>query len=100
MQNHSTAPPAPAPSHAPCAALIDIGINLGHDSYDGDRDAVLARARAAGVMQMLVTGAYDGFLLILSNASTTATDASEPGGPSSARPSPTGAGMAIHRRSR
>jgi TatD DNase family protein len=57
MQNHSTAPPAPAPSDAPGPALIDIGINLGHDSYDADRDAVLARARAAGVVQMLVTGA-------------------------------------------
>jgi TatD DNase family protein len=57
MQNHSTAPPAPAPPGAPPAALIDIGINLGHDSYDADRDAVLARARAAGVVQMLVTGA-------------------------------------------
>ena len=37
--------------------LIDIGINLGHDSYDGDRDAVLARALAVGVRQMVVTGA-------------------------------------------
>jgi TatD DNase family protein len=37
-------------------ALIDIGINLAHDSYDADRDAVLARARAAGVVQMIVTG--------------------------------------------
>jgi len=57
MQNHSTAPPTPASSGAPSAALIDIGINLGHDSYDADRDAVLARARAAGVVQMLVTAA-------------------------------------------
>lgn len=56
MQNHSTGPAAPAASGAP-AALVDIGINLAHDSYDGDRDAVLARARAAGVVQMLVTGA-------------------------------------------
>jgi TatD DNase family protein len=37
--------------------LIDIGINLGHDSYDADRAAVLARAAAAGVHQMVVTGA-------------------------------------------
>jgi len=37
-------------------ALIDIGINLGHDSYDSDRDAVLARAAAAGVVQMVITG--------------------------------------------
>ncbi len=38
-------------------ALIDIGINLTHDSYDKDRDAVLARAAASGVTQMVVTGA-------------------------------------------
>jgi TatD DNase family protein len=38
-------------------ALIDIGINLTHDSYDSDRDAVMNRAAAAGVIQMVVTGA-------------------------------------------
>ncbi|MBV6415694.1 MAG: 3'-5' ssDNA/RNA exonuclease TatD [Steroidobacteraceae bacterium] len=37
--------------------LIDIGANLTHDSFDIDRDAVIARARAAGVVQMIVTGA-------------------------------------------
>lgn len=37
--------------------LIDIGINLGHDSYDADRASVVARAAAAGVVQMVVTGA-------------------------------------------
>jgi TatD DNase family protein len=37
--------------------LVDIGANLTHDSFDRDRDAVLARARAAGVVQMVVTGA-------------------------------------------
>lgn len=37
--------------------FIDIGINLTHDSYDADRDAVLERAVAAGVTRMLVTGA-------------------------------------------
>src|SRR4249919_2597471 len=37
--------------------LIDIGANLGHDSFDYDRDAVLQRARAAGVTQLVVTGA-------------------------------------------
>lgn len=36
--------------------LIDIGINLAHSSYDADRDAVIARAQAAGVGQMVVTG--------------------------------------------
>ena len=37
--------------------LIDIGANLGHDSFDHDRDAVLQRAREAGVAQLVVTGA-------------------------------------------
>lgn len=36
--------------------LIDIGINLASDSYDADRDAVIARAVAAGVTKMIVTG--------------------------------------------
>ena len=38
------------------AALVDIGINLAHDSYDADRELVLERARDAGVVQMVVTG--------------------------------------------
>jgi TatD DNase family protein len=46
-RGHSTAPPT----------LIDIGINLAHDSYDSDREAVIARAQHAGVAQMIVTGA-------------------------------------------
>jgi TatD DNase family protein len=37
--------------------LIDIGANLTHDSFDSDRDAVLQRARDAGVVQLVVTGA-------------------------------------------
>ncbi len=37
--------------------LIDIGANLGHESFEHDLDAVLARARAAGVNRMVVTGA-------------------------------------------
>ncbi|MGH8243933.1 MAG: TatD family hydrolase [Steroidobacteraceae bacterium] len=36
--------------------LVDIGANLAHDSFDADRDAVLMRARAAGVAAMIVTG--------------------------------------------
>ena len=36
--------------------LIDIGANLTHDSFDHDRDDVLARARAAGVVQQVLTG--------------------------------------------
>ncbi|MDT8319725.1 MAG: TatD family hydrolase [Xanthomonadales bacterium] len=39
--------------------LIDIGCNLTHDSFDADRAQVLERARAAGVMQMVVTGASE-----------------------------------------
>ena len=37
--------------------LIDIGINLTHDSYDADRAEVVARAVAAGVTTLIVTGA-------------------------------------------
>jgi len=37
--------------------MIDIGANLGHESFNHDLDAVLARARAAGVTQLVVTGA-------------------------------------------
>ena len=36
--------------------LVDIGANLAHESFDIDRDAVLARARAAGVRQIVITG--------------------------------------------
>ncbi len=38
------------------APLIDIGANLGHESFDTDLDAVLERARAAGILHLLVTG--------------------------------------------
>ncbi len=37
--------------------LIDIGANLTHDTFDNDRDAVLQRARDAGVARIVVTGA-------------------------------------------
>src|SRR5579885_2353768 len=37
-------------------ALIDIGVNLAHESFDRDRPEVIARAHAAGVVQMIVTG--------------------------------------------
>ena len=36
--------------------LIDIGVNLTHPSLARERDAVLARAEAAGVRQMVLTG--------------------------------------------
>ena len=38
------------------ATLVDIGANLAHESFDADRDAVLARARGAGVAALVVTG--------------------------------------------
>jgi TatD DNase family protein len=37
--------------------LIDIGCNLTHDSFDRDRESVIASAHEAGVVQMIVTGA-------------------------------------------
>jgi TatD DNase family protein len=36
--------------------LVDIGLNLAHDSFDHDRDQVVANAAAAGVHHMVVTG--------------------------------------------
>ena len=36
--------------------LVDIGANLTHESFRDDRAAVIERARAAGVRQMIVTG--------------------------------------------
>ncbi|MES2818998.1 MAG: TatD family hydrolase [Pseudomonadota bacterium] len=36
--------------------LIDIGVNLTHASFDQKHDAVLERARAAGVCQLVLTG--------------------------------------------
>jgi TatD DNase family protein len=44
-----------SPTRAP-AALIDIGINLAHDTFDHDRDEVIARAEVVGVTRMIVTG--------------------------------------------
>ncbi|HWG66858.1 MAG TPA: TatD family hydrolase [Rhodanobacteraceae bacterium] len=40
--------------------LIDIGANLTHESFRRDFDAVLERARMAGVQRMIVTGASRG----------------------------------------
>ena len=40
--------------------LVDIGANLGHESFDRDREQVLTRAREAGVAQIVVTGASEG----------------------------------------
>ena len=36
--------------------LIDIGINLAHDSFDNDRADVIRRAEAVGVTRMVITG--------------------------------------------
>ena len=36
--------------------IIDIGVNLSHDSFDRDRDEVIAAARKSGVGAMVVTG--------------------------------------------
>lgn len=36
--------------------LIDIGVNLAHDSFDADRDEVIRRAAASGVGRLIVTG--------------------------------------------
>jgi TatD DNase family protein len=40
----------------PAPTLVDIGLNLTHDSFDHDREDVVAHARAAGVQHMLLTG--------------------------------------------
>ncbi len=50
--------PAFAPSVATVSppACIDIGANLCHPSFDADRAQVIARARAAGVAAIVVTG--------------------------------------------
>jgi TatD DNase family protein len=37
-------------------SIVDIGLNLTHDSFDHDRDDVVAAARAAGVTHMVITG--------------------------------------------
>ena len=71
MSDHST---ASVSSAAATAALIDIGINLTHDSFDADREAVISRARAAGVVQMVITGAT-----LDSSAAAIALAAAHPG---------------------
>jgi TatD DNase family protein len=38
------------------ASLTDIGVNLMSPAFDGDREAVIARARAAGVHTFIITG--------------------------------------------
>jgi TatD DNase family protein len=36
--------------------IIDIGVNLAHRSFHGDRGAVIQRAFEAGVRTMIITG--------------------------------------------
>ena len=40
----------------PPPILVDIGLNLAHDSFDHDRDEVVSHALAAGVRHMVITG--------------------------------------------
>lgn len=51
-----TIDPARFSATSPPLALLDIGINLAHDSFDHDRDAVIQRAADAGVTRMVITG--------------------------------------------
>lgn len=53
LKDSTGCPDADSPLPAP---LIDIGINLAHDSFDTDRADVIRRAEAAGVTRMVVTG--------------------------------------------
>ncbi len=39
--------------------LIDIGANIAHASFDDDRTAMMARANAAGVRRIVITGSCD-----------------------------------------
>ena len=56
-------PPRPGGKGARCDGynfamqLIDIGLNLSHDSFDRDRNAVWQRARDAGVAMRLAQAA-------------------------------------------
>jgi TatD DNase family protein len=56
MRQDNTGSAAVAKSSELRPALIDIGVNLAHESFDADRDEVIARAVAAGVSQMIITG--------------------------------------------
>ena len=40
----------------PAPTLVDIGLNLAHDSFDHDRAEVVAAALASGVRHMVITG--------------------------------------------
>lgn len=49
---HSNADPAQRST----PELIDVGVNLAHDSFDHDRENVIREACAAGVSRMVITG--------------------------------------------
>lgn len=49
-------PIAPADNSSTPPALLDIGLNLAHDSFDQDRATVIQRAAEAGVTRMVITG--------------------------------------------
>lgn len=51
-----TAPGRFSPHATPLAPLCDIGINLAHDSFDHDREALIQRAAEVGVTRMVITG--------------------------------------------
>jgi TatD DNase family protein len=54
--SHHVLPQTPVAGLSTPCTLIDIGLNLAHDSFDLDRDAVIERAGEAGVHCMLITG--------------------------------------------
>lgn len=64
-------------------AIVDIGVNLTHRSFAGDRDAVIDRAIAAGVTRMIVTG-------------TSATNSAEARALAAARPSVLSSTAGVH----
>jgi len=54
--------------------LIDIGINLTHHSFEADRGAVIARAKAAGIIHLVITGSS-----LASSPAAAALAATDPG---------------------
>jgi TatD DNase family protein len=53
--NDSTAPTERIGTNAP-PEIMDIGLNLAHDSFDHDRSEVIRHAVDAGVRRMIITG--------------------------------------------